>query len=115
MGWTRFNEAANFLKHADSDPDITKNVHEHHTEMGIGFATILYGRLTRQYTPEMNAFDLWIKAENPDAFKLPPDPDPDIEQGYRDAVEFLKSAPKSVRLLLAKALLEFFRAHKVEV
>jgi hypothetical protein len=111
FGWSDFNEAANFLKHADCDPDGSYDRHEGDTQMGIGFAIVLYRRLTGRYSPEMRAFDLWIKVSNPDKFKLPPDPDPDFEQAYREAVELLKDSPKPKRLVLPQALLQYFREH----
>ncbi len=111
LGWVRFNQAANFLKHADKDPTSTDDLHENDTHMGIGFAIILYARLSGGYTPEMRAFDEWMKVTHPDEFKLPPDPDEDIEWGYRQAVEMLKTEPKSQRLVLANGLLKFFREH----
>lgn len=111
LGWGRFNQAANFLKHADQDPTATDNIHETDTQMGIGFAVILYTRLTGGYTPEMRAFDEWMRVTNPDHFDFPPDPDPDIEWGFRQAVEYLRTEPKSARLVLASTLLKFFREH----
>jgi len=111
LGWKNFNEAANFLKHAENDPDATHDVSEADTQMGIGFSIILYSRLSGKYTPEMRAFDEWMKVSNPDKFNLPTDPDADIEQAYREAIEFLKTAPRSTRLMLPKALLTYFRQH----
>jgi hypothetical protein len=46
LGWIRFNQVANFLKRADRDPNSTDEVHETDTQMGIGFAIILYARLS---------------------------------------------------------------------
>jgi hypothetical protein len=59
----------------------------------------------------MRAFDEWMKVTHPDEFELPPDPDEDVEWGYRQAVEMLKTGPKSQRLVLANGLLKFFREH----
>ena len=113
LGWKNFNEASNFLKHADSDPDETYEVRESDTQMGIGFAIVLYRRLADSYTPEMRAFDLWMKVLNPDKFNLPPDPDPASEKVYRDSIEVLKNAPKSERLIMSQGLLKYFREHGV--
>jgi hypothetical protein len=111
FGWKNFNEAANFLKHADSDRNETYDLKESDTQMGIGFAIVLYRRLTGGYTPEMRAFDEWMKVSNPDKFNVPRDPDPAIEEAYRDSVELLKTAPKATRLVLPQALLKIFREH----
>lgn len=111
LGWGRFNHAANFLKHADNDPAATDDVHETDTQMGMGFGVILFSRLSGGYTPEMRAFDEWMKVTNPDHFDLPPDPDAEIDKGFRAAIEVLRTSPKSTRLHLAKTLLKFFREH----
>jgi hypothetical protein len=79
--------------------------------MGVGFAIVLYRRLSGRYTPEMRAFDLWMKISNPDKFKLPPDPDPRFEHGYKEAVSILKTTPKAIRHIIPRALLQFFREH----
>jgi hypothetical protein len=99
------------LKHANCDPDATHEVRESETQMGIGFAIVLYRRLTGDATPEMRAFDLWMKVSNPDKFKVPRDPDPAIEEAYRESVELLKTAPRRTRLMLPQALLKLFRKH----
>ncbi|PWE78886.1 hypothetical protein XF30_21205 [Bradyrhizobium sp. SUTN9-2] len=104
-GWKRFNDAANFLKHTDRDPTAQGEVSEPDTQMGIGFGIVLHHRLTGTHTPEMKAFDAWMKALHPDEFKVPPDPDPDIEKLSRDAIEVVKAAPRNVQLRLAKGLL----------
>jgi hypothetical protein len=49
LGWIRFNQSANFLKRADRDPNSTDEVHENDTQMGIGFAIILYVRFSGGY------------------------------------------------------------------
>ena len=111
VGWSDFNEAANFLKHADRDPGGGLELREGDTQMGIGFAIVLCRRLTDRYTPEMRAFDLGVKILNPDKFQLPRDHDPAIESTYRQAVELLKDSPTPARLMLPQALLKYFREH----
>jgi hypothetical protein len=75
LGWREFNRVANFLKYGDNDPEaIMDNASEADTQMGIGFALILHSRIVGRYTPETMAFDMWIKVQNPDKFKLSPDP-----------------------------------------
>jgi hypothetical protein len=111
LGWRKFNRATNFLKHADDDPeDILDGPSEAETQMGIGFALILHCRIAGRYTPETAAFDMWMKSLNPEAFNVPPDPDPNVEEGSRRAVEYMKR-DKPLRLLHAQALLTLFRKH----
>jgi hypothetical protein len=64
---------------------------------------------TKRMTPEMAAFHTWMRIMHPDEFQLPQDPDPDIEQGYRAALEYLRVEPWDVRLSLGKATLEYYR------
>jgi hypothetical protein len=90
LGWRRFNRVANFLKHAEEDREDTIDYAEADTQMGIGFALILHSRIARRYTPETAAFDLWMKLQNPEKFKLPIDPDPEIEKGYRDSIKLVR-------------------------
>jgi len=80
LGWKNFNRVANFLKHAEHDADA--DTHRTDTEMGIGFACILYARIARRMTPEMRAFDMWMHIMHPDNLPLPLDPDADIESGF---------------------------------
>lgn len=113
LGWREFNRVTNFLKHADNDPEgILDNASEVETQMGIGFALILHCRIAGRYTPETMAFDMGIKLQNPDAFKLRPDLDPKFERAYREAIEHLKGGEgKMGRSVLAEGLLQFFRQH----
>ena len=111
LGWARFNQVSNFLKHADRDPQATDEVHDTDTAMGIGFSIILFSRLSGSYTPEMRAFDEWMKVTHHEEFKVPVDPDAEFEADFRQAVEVMKTAPKSTRLILAKGLLTYFREH----
>src|SRR5471032_791949 len=61
-GWKRMTRPANFLKHADRDPDAL--LEAHHPEQGmsvIGLATLLYRRIAGDFTPKMRAFDYWAE------------------------------------------------------
>lgn len=109
FGWKRFNEAANFLKHADKDPTAQGEVEEGDTQMGVGFGIVLYRRLTGTSTPEMMAFDSWMKALNPEKFMIPPDPDPDIEELAQQGIAMIKASPREHQLRLARAYLKYFR------
>jgi hypothetical protein len=112
LGWKEFNRLTNFFKHADVDAESFLDEHSRSdTEMGIGFACILYSRIAGKMSPEMKAFDMWMHAMNPDELPLPKDPDPDIDAGYRAAVGHLSKQPVSVQLTLANALLALYRAN----
>ena len=57
MGWTKFNEITNQLKHADNDAEAMIDPHPVHAMVGIGLAVTLYHQLTGSRTPEMQAFE----------------------------------------------------------
>jgi hypothetical protein len=59
-GWKFLAGIANFLKHADKDPDVV--LESHHPMVGmaiIGLATLLYRRVAGEFTLKMTAFDFW--------------------------------------------------------
>ncbi|MGF6511299.1 hypothetical protein [Paraburkholderia sp. 32] len=63
-GWRRMAGTANFLKHADRDPDALLKAHD--PELGrsvIGLATLLYRRISGDFTLKMRAFDYWVEEE----------------------------------------------------
>lgn len=62
VGWKQFASVANFLKHADRDPDAF--LHSHHPEEAfilIGLATLLYKQATGRMTVKMMGFDYWLE------------------------------------------------------
>jgi hypothetical protein len=70
-GWKAISSVANFLKHADRDPDAFLTAH--HPEQGmvvIGLATLLYRRVSGDFSPKMRAFDIWIEQEGHDALDI---------------------------------------------
>lgn len=112
LGWKEFNRLTNFFKHADSDADAAISDHSRiDTEMGIGFACILYSRIVEKMSAEMKAFDMWMHAMHPDELPLAVDPDPEIEADYRAAVGHLSEQAMEVQLILARTLLTFYRSH----
>jgi hypothetical protein len=108
-GWRAFNRVANFLKHADNDPDDTiSEISSESNEAFIGIAAILYSRLSGRYTPEMRAFDDWAHAIHPEAFPHSWDQDPEFERLYAKKV---KELPHEAGLIAGKAILDFYRSN----
>ncbi|RQT94466.1 hypothetical protein DF146_20570 [Burkholderia cenocepacia] len=61
-GWKKMARPANFLKHADRDPNAFLEAHRPEQGMSvIGLATLLYRRITGDFTPKMQAFDYWVE------------------------------------------------------
>lgn len=66
-GWSAISGVANFLKHADRDPDaILKAHHPEQAMCVIGLATLLYRRINGDFSPKMRAFDIWVEQEGHD-------------------------------------------------
>jgi len=73
----KFNEAQNFLKHADSDPDATVKIVPRYTEYLIWDASLAYERLAGEQLLLSKVFLAWFVTINPDFFK-PPREQPNI-------------------------------------
>src|ERR1017187_8231362 len=62
MGWQRFNDTANFLKHADRDPaELLRHHDADGTQAFIGLASLMYRRIAGDFTPLMRGFDCWTE------------------------------------------------------
>lgn len=107
LGWSRFNRTANFLKHADRDPLEKLEHHDaEYVEGTIGLASCLYRRIAGDFTSRMRAFDCWTEALHPEAFDIPPDPDPYIANQEDEAVRKIRALPISERLAMGKLMSE---------
>lgn len=94
-----FHDTANFLKHADRDPDAV--LHPNNlpdNESRIGFCIILYRDLKENFTPPMAAFHNWMVIRHPDEFMIAEDEDREFEQAYRQATASLDHPAKMVLL-----------------
>lgn len=114
LGWGRFNQIANQLKHADNDANAMINPHELHAMVGIGLAITLYHQITNSYTPEMQAFETVMSVLEPDVFAAPHDPD---HEGYKDfmkAVEVAKNATHEQLMEIGRGALHYLKTGRVE-
>ena len=110
IGWKRFNQTANFLKHADRDPSEMLRYHDAESaETLIGLATILYRRIAGDFTPLMRGFDCWTEALHPEALGIPADPDSEREASEKAIREAIKSGPLADRLRMGKQLTEMLQ------
>ena len=64
--WSAINKAANFLKHADEDPDAILEVKEEFNDFSIGICCMYYHSLGYDLTPDMRGFMGWHMLMNPD-------------------------------------------------
>jgi hypothetical protein len=103
-GWRAMSAAANFLKHADRDPDAVLQVHRPEEAMAIiGMATLLYRRIAGNFSPKMRAFDMWIEQEAHDDLGIE-----ELDENEARAVEH-KRIRDAVRALPHEAKMVFAR------
>ncbi len=67
----KFHETANFLKHADHDPNTTHEFAPQETENLLFIAIHQYHLLTGEYSPEIRLFSTWYRMQHPESFKTP--------------------------------------------
>ena len=95
--WRGFNSFANFLKHADKDPDdISDGILEEANDVALLMATTYYGLLGFEKTEEMQALAMWCLAIHPEVFA----------QDASPVIQALVSASGGVRSLGRKEQLE---------
>jgi len=110
IGWSHLTNTANFLKHADRDPDaILASLHQEENDWRIGFCILLYRSLQGTQTATMAAFHCWMVVRHPDEFQLAEDDDKDLEDAYRDSVSFLKEQGRDSEKILLNVLIDFYK------
>jgi hypothetical protein len=68
--WGSMQSFANFLKHANKDPDdIIDNIQEEFNDAMLFLASLYYQDLGYQLTPEMLALSGWFSAIHPDCIR----------------------------------------------
>ena len=110
VGWHRFSETANFLKHADRDPEgFLEDFDSERVLPVIGLATLLYRRLTGNFSRKMQAFDFWIETLNADELGIE---DPDENEERRrvgsDMQRRLKNLPPDMQMKFAQGMYRYF-------
>ena len=103
---------ANFLKHADRDPDgVLDNLDEAAIDGILQMATVLYRDLCNEITVEMNAFTLWNAAMRPHFFNF----QGEAKERVDVAAEALKGlSSRAEQLSFGGHLLEELRAKGVD-
>jgi hypothetical protein len=93
IGWSHLTKTANFLKHANRDPEpILDSLDARENDWRIGFCLLLYRSLRGTLTPTMAAFHTWMVTRYPDQFQLAEDDDKDFEAAYRDSQDEVNKA-----------------------
>ncbi|MGJ7582694.1 hypothetical protein ACSFA3_21180 [Variovorax sp. RHLX14] len=110
MGWKSMSSYANFLKHADKDPDA--DLIDFRPKLPvpvIGLATILYKRLNGDFSAKMSAFDCWIETACADELQISEmEHDPKCIETNKGERERLKNATPEEYRVAAKELYDFF-------
>ena len=107
IGLKRLRATANFLKHADRDPDaVLRPDFLPDNESGIGFCIILYRDLKQKFTPAMAAFHNWMVIRHPDEFNIAEDDDKDFEEAYRQSIAILN---RPAELVMLNGFLEMYK------
>jgi hypothetical protein len=110
IGWSHLTNTANFLKHANRDPDaILASLDPGENDWRIGFCLLLYRSVRGRLTPTMAAFHNWMVIRHPDEFQLAEDGDKDFEEAYRHSIHALKESGRDVEIFLLDALIETYQ------
>jgi hypothetical protein len=67
--WHAMNASANFIKHADKDPDEIHELDDEASDYMIVFATKWYRDLGNSISTEMNVFATWWAVQHPNVLK----------------------------------------------
>lgn len=112
-GWKSMAAPANFLKHADRDPDALLD--EQHPDRGlalIGLATVLYRRLAGDLTRKMMAFDCWVEWLDEEALTIP-EVDRNAERAAASRAEAARvsALPHQEKIAVGKQMYDLFVAN----
>jgi hypothetical protein len=105
---------ANFLKHADRDPDDSLSFfHPDLTVVVIGLSTLLYKNLTDSLSLKMQAFDSWTEMTAADELGIP-ETDQNAERAAinQRVREALRQVPRERYMRSALEYYEFFLANR---
>jgi hypothetical protein len=110
IGWLHLTKTANFLKHANRDPEaIVASLDPQENDWRIGFCLLLYRSLHGTLTPTMAAFHCWMIIRHPDQFQLAEDADKEFEETYRDSIRDLKDAGRHAEMIFLHGLIEAYQ------
>ena len=106
--WGTMQSFANFLKHADKDPDgIIDNIQEEVNDAILLLATLYYQDLGYQFTPEMLALNGWFSVIHPDLISN--DASNNIQKQLDAVKVYLIGKPRNEQLAQGKEVLNIAR------
>jgi hypothetical protein len=106
--WGKSNQSANFLKHADRDPDeILDKIEEEVNEVILFLSCLYYQDLGFKLTPEMIVLTSWCLTLNPDFLQ---DNAPDnLKQLLNTKLSYLREKPRNEQLEIGRQLIHLAR------
>lgn len=109
-GWKAMSGVANFLKHADRDPDALLAPHHPQQAMSIiGLATLLYRRITGDLSLKMRAFDYWVEELGYEDLEIEElDTDPERVQAFAEHRAQIRALPHAEMMAVGKSQYQFF-------
>lgn len=109
-GWKAMSGVANFLKHADRDPDALLAPHHPQQAMFvIGLATLLYRRIIGDLSLKIRAFDYWVEELGYEELGIEElDTDPDRVKAFADHRAKIRALPHAEMMAIGKGQYQFF-------
>ena len=102
--WRVFNKIANFLKHADSDPELMlEGFQEQANDFLLIGTTFYYQDLGYSLTREMTALQMWFAAAYSDIMEPKPRGESELERQNTEQISLMS---RSQHLALGKKILE---------
>lgn len=83
----KINEAENFFKHADRDPEASLDFNPQQSEFFIADACFQYEKLTGERPPLFVVYRIWFLANRPELFVLPEDATKIVRDGAPSIVQ----------------------------
>jgi hypothetical protein len=109
IGWSHLTKTANFLKHANRDPDASLvALDPQENDWRIGLSVLLYRILKGTFTPIMAAFHGWMLIRHPDEFRIAEDADKDFEEAYRDSIRVLKKDGRAPEMHVLNVMIDAY-------
>ena len=106
--WRQMQAPANFLKHADKDPDgILDNLDEEANEGTLFLACLFYQDLGNQYTQEMITLVAWYMALHPEFLR--DDANTRFRQPFEEASLDVRGKSRAEQLSIGNQLLQLAR------
>ncbi|KAB2914632.1 MAG: hypothetical protein F9K30_19420 [Dechloromonas sp.] len=112
-GWRHLSGIGNFLKHADRDPTgVLETFDPESAYMVLGLATLLFRRITGEFSRKMQALDYWTELNAADALGIPEmDGNPDRAAACKQIIDNMNAAPRHVRMAFARTQYQYFLAN----